>query len=169
MNALNRIHATLREMIARSKPPTKIYMVEPPNTNSTLREIELVPYQNFINGWKEDWTDGTVIPNVVPVMTGPPITAEDRNTWAVLKPNIGRSNEGCFRKVVGIILNRMRWYRAQIRMRVNFGVLSLRSYRMPGKTNHTLDGFFWMIRNPQTAGDVIGEYVGSSHVYTSKC
>lgn len=158
--ALDRIHATLLEMIARSKPPTKVYMIEPPKPEATRREVEFVPYDNFINGWREEWRGGQNVPIVVPVMTGPPPTEEDKQTWKVLKlDTMRKSNMRCFKRIVGTILHRMLWYRAQIRMRVNFGIISFRSYQMPGDMNHTLQEFFSMIEKPQTVGDVIGEYV----------
>lgn len=159
--ALRRIHATLREMIVRSQPPTKVYMIEPPKPEDIGREVQLIPYNHFINNWVEDWQDdGGVIPNVVPIMTGPPPTEEDKLTWVTLSPKLAIANQRALEGIVGYILYRMRWYRAHIRMRVNFGIMSLSSYRLPGQSNHTLEGFQTMIKNYQTAGDVVAEYVG---------
>ena len=156
-SAVQRIRSTLYEIISRSMEQIRIYMIEPMEPSSVRREVELVTYERFMG--TEDSEEKKVVPKVVPCMTGPAPTAEECGSWISLKPSIVASNERCVKRTVSTVLARMRYYRGHIRMRVLFGVMSLRAYKKPGESNHNLEEFFSMIRNPQTIGEVVRECV----------
>ncbi|KAI9790242.1 MAG: hypothetical protein M1816_005267 [Peltula sp. TS41687] len=155
--ALRRIDATLHEMVARSKPSTKAYMINPPDPETVKREVEFVPYDHFINNWRDKWTTDGTPPVVVPAMAGQNTTDEEKRSWDVLQPKLKWVNDQTFKRNVRVILQRMHWYRAQIRMRVNFGIMAFRRYRMPTSPNHTIEDFLHMVENVQTEGDLVGE------------
>ncbi|KAI9829806.1 MAG: hypothetical protein M1826_005383 [Phylliscum demangeonii] len=155
-NAVVRVRATCFEIIARSMPTTRVYMIDMLDPTITKRGIELVPYERFI-GQK---ASGGSVSRVVPVMTGPAPTDEELSKWVLFKPSVPYANLKCIKRAAHINIIRMRYYRGHVRMRIVFGVLPLSSYKLPEEAYHSLDDFFAMVRNEQTAGRVASEVVG---------
>lgn len=154
-NAITRIRTTICEIATRSRATTKVYMIEPLKPHIVGREVELIPYQQFLGNASRD--DGAAITTVVPRMTGPPPTSKEREDWLILQSLIGYSNDTSFKRVVAARLESARYYRGHVRMRVNFGVMRLSTYKKPGLSNHNLEEFFAMLRDPQAVAEIVGE------------
>lgn len=149
--ALHRIQMTLREIVVRSLPATRIYMIEPIHPTAVLREVKLVSRKAAIKGTPVE--DASVVPR----LTGSAPSKDELDSWLPLQPRFPANNRKCFDKCVKTTLDRMRHFRGHLRMRVHFGGMSLRAYKRPGDENHSLDEFFDMLRNPQTVGEVARE------------
>ena len=146
--ALRRIHMTLREIVVRSLPGGRIYMIEPIHPGAVQREIQLV--------LRKDITGGVAVEDetAVPRLTGAPPSQLQMETWRSLQPRLAANNRTCLERSLKMVLNRLRYFRGQVRMRVYFGTIFFRAYKRPQSTNHSLEDFFTMLQNPQTLGEV---------------
>ena len=150
-SALRRIHMTLREIVVRSLPAGRIYMIEPIHPGAVQREIQLV--------LRRDITRGVAVEDeaAVPRLTGAPPSQGQMEAWDSLQPRLAANNRKCLERSIKTVLDRLRYFRGQIRMRVYFGTMSFRAYKRPRRTNHSLEEFFTMLQNPQTLGEVVQE------------
>lgn len=129
-------------------------MIEPVASTAIRRDVALISRQALHDGVDA----GTEIndKSVIPFMTGPPLSEQERRSWLPLQPGLGLLNRKCLEKCVRVVTGRMRNFRGHVLMRVHFGTMSLRAYKKPGDSHHTLDAFFAMLRlNRQTRGEVI--------------
>jgi hypothetical protein len=153
--ALDGIRVTLREICVRSDPQAKIYLMEPPEAASVQRSIALVPYKHFKRATMSLGPQGA--PIVVPFMVGPPPSQDDRRDWVTCHPGYGMANQKFIERAIHDILQRVRFFRGHISMRVHFGFFCLGAYKKPGDANHTLEEYHNMLGNVQTMGELIRE------------
>ena len=144
--ALRRIRTTVSELVSRSKKPTRLYLLLPPSLGAIRGEIGLKNSRS-----SESKT------RVKPLLMGQPLTGEELEDWAKLRPKLFAANENCIQRAIVESLARVRFYRGLVRMRVHFGSFVFSVYRKPKGAAHTFEEFMQMMRSSTTAGELIKE------------
>ncbi|KAI9801016.1 MAG: hypothetical protein M1825_003550 [Sarcosagium campestre] len=152
--ALARLRITLCEIITRSVPSNRIYVMEPLSPESP-KQVEMV--NTAVLRLSPDTPDSQPpIARTLPLLVGPAPDPSERAEWSVLKPDFAANNARFLRQVVLNTLSDLSFYRGNIQARVHFGVMALSVYKRPEKDTHlSVEDFADMIRKPQMQGRII--------------
>lgn len=144
--ALGRIRTTVSELTSRSKQPIRLYLLLPPSLGAIRSEVGLKNSRPAISKTR-----------VKPLLVGQPLTGEEVQEWAQLRPKLSAANESCIQRAIIECLSRVRFYRGLVRMRVHFGSFVFSVYKKPKGPTHTFEEFMQMMRSSTTAGELIKE------------
>lgn len=154
---IRRLRGIIAEVKARSTRPSKVYLIDPPDSDDEEREVELVKSPIVLSDALGAVQPGTTKEIVSPSLTGGCPTAEEHIAWEILQPDAPARNETKLRETIGSALPGLHHYRGHARARVRFGELSLINYMRSKGKKYDLNEFSKMMRHPQASAEVVRE------------
>jgi hypothetical protein len=157
--AVQRIHGVFCELAAKNRKPTRMCLVTPPSEHIRCTRVMSNENHNLVNRQitvkRVDENKGIQV-----YLYGPPPNARFKEFWKSKAPIMKEANAEYMRKALLQGLQDVNYYRGHVKLRVYLGKMVLFGYRRSRDGSYDINEFSEMVRNPQTAGEVI-RYIGS--------
>ena len=118
--ATKRIGGTMKEFVARNSREITVHMVERPDAHSMRKEVMVVQGPDFGQG-----TDNAKIP----LLTGKALAPSEQIEWEKETELVEDAQFIQWRRLLGMAIKRLRYYRGRIQMRVLLGTFALTTFR----------------------------------------
>jgi hypothetical protein len=160
--AVERIRGVFCEIATNNRKQIKMHLVAPPSVHLRHTKVMVNGDHDQINK-QVTFRRTNENKGIQVFLGGPKPDYQFLDNWRTRREILKAANVDYMRKALQQGLQDVLYYRGYVKFRVYIGKIVLFSYRRSGDGTYDFEGFSEMVRNSQTAGEVIRSINSSKH------